>query len=70
MTGNEDFTAEEQEASEGYFEKQAHSEFKLIVERERRFQRLGKLAFLRSLGRAGRCELSLRYGKRWQETCK
>lgn len=67
---NEDFTAEDKEHSEGYFQKQALSEFRSIVERERRSQRLGKLAFLRSIGRTGRRELSLRHGKRWQEAIK
>ncbi len=67
---SEDFTAEEQEAQEGYFAKQAASEFKSIVERERRNQRIGKLAFLRNLGRAGRLQLSIKYGRRWQETLK
>ena len=56
-----------QEEKDGYFTKQANSEFKLIVERERRNQRIGKLAFLRSIGRKGRLELSAKYGRRWQE---
>lgn len=56
-----------QEEKEGYFAKQAASEFKLVVERERRNQRKGKLAFLRSIGRQGRLELSVKYGRRWQE---
>ncbi len=63
-----DFEAKEQE--EGYFAKQAASEFKSIVERERRKQRVGKLAFLRSIGRKGRLDLSTKYGKRWQEALK
>lgn len=65
---SEDFSAEEQEEQDGFFAKQASSEFKSIVERERRNQRLGTLRFLRSIGRTGRRELSIKYGRKWQET--
>ncbi len=67
MIQEEDFSVEEQEEKEGYFAKAAQSEFQRVVAAEKRKQRLGKVSFLRSIGRKARLDLSVRHGKHWSK---
>jgi hypothetical protein len=64
---SEDFSAEELEQKDGYFQNAASSEFQATVARIKRQEKRSKLAWLRSLGRKGRLELRSKHGKRWQD---